>query len=134
MPDGYTANASMVSAAKAARRAREEKPASQRGGTSVGLRRATQIVNGEAMSLDTVKRMIRYLSRHLGDKQGATWGDQGKGWQAWGLWGGDATGAWAAAILRRDDPVWWNQWRKAPRNQALASALGFSIKQAKEPK
>lgn len=133
MADGHAATDGMKRAASAALRVRGEKPASQRGGTPVGLRRAAQIVNGEAMSLDTVKRVLRYLSRHLKDKQGGTWDDQGKGWQAWGLWGGDAAGPWAAAIIRQEDPAWWNQWRRMPRNKALAEALNISTKPAKEP-
>jgi hypothetical protein len=33
-------------------------------GTSVGKQRANQLANGEAISLDTIKRMYSYLSRH----------------------------------------------------------------------
>ena len=51
--------------------------------------------------LDTVRRMKAYFDRHEIDKQGATWKTQGKGWQAWNGWGGDAGQTWANAIVER---------------------------------
>lgn len=124
----YAPTKSMQAAARAAKAARDSKPKSQRGMTATGLRRMSDLIAGREFSLNTVKRMLGYLSRHLPDKQGETWGEQGKGWQAWNGWGGDSTGAWAARIIRRDDPAWWNRWVEGPRNKALAYALGFSAK------
>lgn len=88
---------------EAARRAldvRATKPPSQRGGTPVGIARARDLANGRPVSLRTIRRMVAYFDRHEIDKQGATWKDKGKGWQAWQLWGGDAGRAWAKRILR----------------------------------
>jgi hypothetical protein len=37
------------------------------------------------------------------DKQGETWDEQGKGWQAWNGWGGDEGWAWVKSILKEAD-------------------------------
>ena len=99
--DGYVPNAAMVANAKRALEVRDSKPASQRGMTSVGIARARDIINKRALSEDTVRRMKAYFDRHEVDKQGETWDEQGKGWQAWNGWGGDAGQTWANAIVER---------------------------------
>lgn len=68
--------------------------------------------------------MLGYLSRHLVDKQGATWDDYGKGRQSWDAWGGDAGGRWAIRILRANDTEWFDKWAKGPRNRRLMRHLG----------
>ena len=91
-------------AQEAARRAlevRARKPPSQRGMTPVGLARARDLANGKSLSPETVRRMLAYFTRHQKDKQGSTWGEQGKGWQAWNGWGGDAGWAWARKVVRQ---------------------------------
>ncbi len=88
-------------AAKRGLEVRATKPPSQRGGTEVGLARARDLSNGEQLSPDTVKRMLNYFTRHEVDKQGSTWSDQGKGWQAWHLWGGDAGFAWSRKVVKQ---------------------------------
>jgi len=77
----------MAANARRALEVRAEKPPSQRGMTSVGIARARQLMNREALSEDTVRRMKAFFDRHEVDKQGATWDEQGKGWQAWNGWG-----------------------------------------------
>jgi hypothetical protein len=99
--DGYVPNDAMVANAKRALEVRDSKPASQRGMTSVGIARARDIINKRALSEDTVRRMKAYFDRHAVDKQGETWDEQGKGWQAWNGWGGDAGQTWANAIVER---------------------------------
>jgi hypothetical protein len=99
--DGYVPNDSMAANAKRALDVRESKPASERGMTAVGLARARDIINKRSLSADTVRRMKAYFDRHEVDKQGATWDEQGKGWQAWNGWGGDAGRTWANAIVER---------------------------------
>ena len=84
----------------AARRALNWKKAGKRGGTAVGLARANQIVNGENLSDDTIRRMYSFFSRHEVDKQatGFNAGEEGypsPGRVAWDLWGGDAGFSWA---------------------------------------
>ena len=86
-------------AAKRALDVRETKPSSQRGMTPVGIARARDLQNGVKMSPDTVRRMKAFFDRHEVDKKGATWDEQGKGWQAWNGWGGDAGYAWARKVV-----------------------------------
>jgi hypothetical protein len=86
-------------AAKRALDVRETKPSSQRGMTPVGIARARDLQNGVKMSPDTVRRMKAFFDRHEVDKKGSTWDEQGKGWQAWNGWGGDAGYAWARKVV-----------------------------------
>jgi len=88
-------------AAKRALEVRADKPSSQRGMTPVGIARARDLMNGETLSPETVKRMLNYFTRHEVDKQGSTWDEQGKGWQAWNGWGGDAGFAWARKVVKQ---------------------------------
>ena len=80
----------MVDAAKAALRVRAEKPASERGMTQVGIARARDIIGKKRLSPRTWRRMKAFFDRHEVDKQGSSWDEQGRGWQAWNGWGGDA--------------------------------------------
>jgi len=77
-----------------------------RGGTRVGAVRARQIVNGENLSDDTVKRMYSFFSRHKVDKQaeGFSSGEDGypsNGRIAWALWGGDAGYSWSKRLVEQ---------------------------------
>ena len=86
-------------AAKRALDVREGKPASQKGMTPVGIARARDLMNGVKLSPDTIRRMKAFFDRHEVDKKGSTWDEQGKGWQAWNGWGGDAGYAWARKVV-----------------------------------
>jgi lambda family phage portal protein len=86
-------------AAKRALDVRETKPPSQRGMTPVGIARARDLQNGVKLSPDSARRMKAFFDRHEVDKKGATWDEQGKGWQAWHGWGGDAGYAWARKVV-----------------------------------
>ena len=88
-------------AAKRALEVRADKPESQRGMTPVGIARARDLSNGQTLSPDTVKRMLAYFTRHEVDKKGSTWNTQGKGWQAWHGWGGDAGYSWARKVVKQ---------------------------------
>ena len=94
-PQGVADNARM------ALEVRESKPPSQRGMTATGLARARDLANRRAVSEDTIRRMVAYFERHVGDKAGSTWDDRGPGWQAWHGWGGDA--GWNWAKRKRDE-------------------------------
>lgn len=94
------------SVAENARRAldvRAEKPESQRGMTAVGIARARDLANRTALSEDTIRRMVAYFERHQSDKQGESWDEQGKGWQAWNGWGGDEGWSWAKRKVEEFD-------------------------------
>ena len=82
---------------------RSEKAPSERGMTDIGIARARDLSNGRAMSPDTIRRMLSYFERHEVDKQGSTWDEQGKGWQAWHGWGGDEGFAWSKRIVKAMD-------------------------------
>ena len=88
-------------AAKRALDVREGKPASQKGMTPVGIARARDLMNGVKLSPDTIRRMKAFFDRHEVDKKGSTWDEQGKGWQAWNGWGGDAGYSWARKVVRQ---------------------------------
>jgi hypothetical protein len=91
----------MADNARRALEIREKKPMSQRGMTSVGIARARDLINKRPMSEDTVRRMKAFFDRHEADKQGESWDEQGKGWQAWHGWGGDEGYSWSTAIVER---------------------------------
>jgi uncharacterized protein len=70
-----------------------------RGGTEVGVARARDIKNRVNLSIETIKRMYSYFSRHEVDKEGQGFysGDEGypsAGRIAWALWGGDVGFSW----------------------------------------
>jgi HK97 family phage portal protein len=76
-----------------------------RGGTEVGVARATQLKNREVLSPDTVRRMASYFARHAVDKRPG-WddpSDPSAGFIAWLLWGGDAGRDWSARVVERMD-------------------------------
>lgn len=99
----YTPPQTVADNARRALEVRASKPPSQRGMTPVGLARARQLANQQPLSLDTIQRMVSYFERHEVDKQGSTWDEQGKGWQAWMGWGGDEGWAWAIEILAQEE-------------------------------
>lgn len=78
------------------------------GFTDVGRARAAQLAAGKAVSLDTIRRMHSYLSRHTVDKKGKGFsqGEDGypsAGRVAWAAWGGDAAISWVNGILDNAD-------------------------------
>lgn len=93
----YTPTDGMASAARRALKWKEE---GRRGGTTVGLARANQLVKKESLSQSTVLRMYSFFSRHEVDKkaEGFNSGEEGfpsPGRVAWDLWGGDAGASWS---------------------------------------
>jgi hypothetical protein len=76
------------------------------GFTSVGRTRAGQLARGENISIDTLKRMKSFFSRHKVDGQalGFNRGEKGfpsAGRVSWDAWGGDAGFAWAESMVER---------------------------------
>jgi HK97 family phage portal protein len=98
----FTPTEEMSSAAERGLRLRAE---FNRGGTEVGVARATQLKNREVLSPDTVRRMASYFARHAVDER-AGWddpADPSAGFIAWLLWGGDAGRDWASRVVERMD-------------------------------
>jgi hypothetical protein len=102
--DGYQPNAGMKAAAKRALKWRDAGLATG-AGTPVGWGRASDIVAGRSMSLDTVKRMYSFFSRHEVDKQGKDWDKPSHGKIMWNAWGGDAGYAWSRAIVNKENKI-----------------------------
>lgn len=102
--DGYKPTAGMQSAARRAIKLKEEGKA-KGAGTAVGWTRARQLVNGETLSLSTVKRMYSFFSRHEVDKKGKDWDNAenpSNGKIMWLAWGGDAGFSWSRKIVERE--------------------------------
>ena len=112
------------SVAENARRAlevRARKPESERGMTAVGIARARDLMNRVRLSEDTIRRMAAYFERHEVDKQGSTWDEQGRGWQAWYGWGGDDGFAWAKRKIEEFDR---ERERNSERKKKCACGCG----------
>jgi len=95
-----------------AQRYRDWKADGEAGGTEVAARRATQILSGDELSVDTVREMNAWFARHEVDKQGEGFtpdedGYPSKGRVAWAAWGGDPGQSWskmkAEAITNAQD-------------------------------
>ena len=100
----YTPSAGMKAAARRALKWKEEGKATG-AGTPVGWGRASDIVAGRSMSLDTVKRMYSFFSRHEVDKKGKDWNNAtnpSNGKIMWEAWGGDVGFAWSRSIVERE--------------------------------
>jgi HK97 family phage prohead protease len=69
-------------------------------GTPVGKQRANQLANGEPVSLDTIKRMFSYLSRHEVDLESSTSYSDGCGLLMYDAWGGKAALTWSRNKLK----------------------------------
>jgi hypothetical protein len=75
-----------------------------RGGTSIGIARARDIVNRKELPINTWRRVKAFFDRHEIDKkaEGFSPGEDGfpsNGRIAWALWGGDAGWSRAKAIM-----------------------------------
>lgn len=103
----YKPNAGMASAAKKAIEWKEKHGKEVDAGTQTGWVRARQLANRDEVSLDIVKRMHSFFSRHEGNQKIAPehkdepWKDNGH--VAWLIWGGDAGKAWAESIVKSLD-------------------------------
>ena len=104
MAETYKPTAGMKAAARRALRWKEEGKATG-AGTPVGWGRASDIVAGRSMSLDVVKRMYSFFSRHEVDKKGKDFyntSNPSNGRIMWDAWGGDAGFSWSRKIVERE--------------------------------
>ena len=107
--DTYAPTAGMKSAARRALKWKEEGKATG-AGTPVGWGRASDIVAGRGLSLDTVKRMYSFFSRHEVDKKGKDFyntSNPSNGRIMWDAWGGDAGFSWSRKIVQREANKMW---------------------------
>ena len=72
-------------------------------GTGVGKQRANQLANGEPISLDTIKRMFSYLSRHAPDLDSSKSYEDGCGKLMYDAWGGKSALSWAKTRISREE-------------------------------
>lgn len=70
-------------------------------GTAVGKTRASQLAKGEPISVDTLKRMYSYLSRHKADLQSSKSYEDGCGKLMYDAWGGEAGLTYAERKLKQ---------------------------------
>lgn len=73
-------------------------------GIGSGVQRATNLKNGDAISIATIKRMAAFFSRHAKNyrpEKKEPDGGPTAGTVAWLLWGGNAGKSWAEGILNR---------------------------------
>lgn len=89
----------VASKACKARKFKEENGSSC--GTNVGWTRSSQLCNREPISLDTVKRMYSYFSRHQVDLQSSKSYEDGCGLLMWDAWGGTPGKEWSERIVKR---------------------------------
>ena len=69
-------------------------------GTPVGKQRANQLAKGEPISVDTIKRMYSFLSRHEGDLETSKSFTDGCGYLMYMAWGGKSGLGWSRNKLR----------------------------------
>jgi hypothetical protein len=74
-------------------------------GTDVGKQRANQLAKGEALSMDTIKRMYSYLSRHAGDLESSKGYGDGCGKLMYDSWGGKSALSWAESKIRQEEKM-----------------------------
>jgi hypothetical protein len=103
--DSYKPPGNVAAAAKKALKYKEEHPNDTKdSGTRVGWTRANQLANREEISLNTVKRMYSFFSRHEGNEKinskykNEPWKDNGYLMHL--AWGGDAGKKWATKIVK----------------------------------
>ena len=70
-------------------------------GTQVGKTRASQLAKGEAISVDTLKRMYSYLSRHKVDLETSKDYKNSCGKLMYDAWGGEAALTWSERKLKQ---------------------------------
>jgi hypothetical protein len=132
---GYQPNAGMKAAARKALKWKEDGKATG-AGTPVGWGRASDIVAGRSMSLDTVKRMYSFFSRHEVDKKGKDWDKPSHGNVMWHAWGGDAGFAWSRSIVAKEDKIQKEIWSGAfsPTFKSLISVESLIEKKKDDDK
>lgn len=116
--DTYAPTSGMKAAARRAIKWKEEGKA-KGAGTAVGWTRAGQLARGESLSLDTVKRMYSFFSRHEVDKKGKDFynsSNPSNGRIMWEAWGGDAGFTWSRNIVEREKKKAEKLWSESPFN------------------
>jgi hypothetical protein len=72
-------------------------------GTLVGKQRANQLAKGESISVETIRRMYSFLSRHKENAETSKGYGDGCGQLMYDAWGGASALSWAESKLRQID-------------------------------
>ena len=100
-------------------------------GIGSGVQRASNLASGRAVSLDTIRRMRAFFSRHRGNNrpsQRESDGGPTAGTIAWLLWGGDPGRRWANSILEREDDTEKNLNAQVIKvDERLGIVFGYAI-------
>ena len=70
-------------------------------GTPVGKQRANQLANGEPISVETIKRMYSFLSRHKENAEASKGYGDGCGQLMYDAWGGASALSWAESKIKQ---------------------------------
>jgi hypothetical protein len=70
-------------------------------GTPVGKQRANQLANGEPISVETIKRMYSFLSRHKENAESSKGYGDGCGQLMYDAWGGASALSWAESKINQ---------------------------------
>ena len=112
-------------------------------GTPIGWTRSSQLCSRKPISLDTVKRMFSYLSRHRIDLVSSKSYDDGCGLLMYDAWGGIEALGWSKRIIQRAEklsidisnlPEYVNYPTGDTENNMLIEDIGFIEKVPGEPK
>lgn len=101
--DSFIVPQNVASKACKARRYKEENGSSC--GTAVGWTRSAQLCSRSPISLETVKRMYSYLSRHKVDLESSTSYEDGCGLLMYDAWGGEPALGWSERIIKRQEEM-----------------------------
>ena len=99
-------------------------------GIGSGVQRAVNLKNRDAVSMDTINRMVSFFARHAGNEsvspenKGTPWND--KGYVAYLLWGGGAGKAWANSIKNKMESK--EKPREAEKMAAALDALKTTLR------
>jgi hypothetical protein len=74
-------------------------------GTDVGKQRASQLAKGEPISLDTIKRMYSFLSRHKDNADKSKGYSDGCGQLMYDAWGGASALSWAESKINQAEKL-----------------------------
>jgi len=130
MADTFVPTDGVASAAKRALQWIKDGKAGD-GFTNTGRARASQLANRNAVSKDTINRMVSFFARHEVDKkaEGFNQGEKGfpsAGRVAWDAWGGDAGKSWAESVSSK-----FNK-EKSTMATDFANSYAAIIKQEKQ--
>lgn len=99
----YIVPQNIASKACKARRYKEENGTSC--GTNIGWTRSSQLCDRKPITLETVKRMYSYLSRHKVDLESSSSYDDGCGLIMYDAWGGEPALEWSKRIVERAEEM-----------------------------